>query len=69
MTTNEALDKYLSSLSRRERTAKTRDIREGLGISRFVLSDWRRGRTRLHIAFLDKIGEILGIDLSVDVEK
>lgn len=69
MTTNEALDKYLSSLDRRERTAKTRDIREELGISRSVLSEWRRGRTRLHIVFLDKIGEILGVDLSADVDK
>lgn len=69
MTTNEALDKYLSSLDRHELIAKSRDIREELGITRSVLSAWRRGRTSLHPVFLDKISEIVGVDLSVNVGK
>lgn len=67
MTPNEALDQYLRSLSRKERVAKSRDIRETLGISRFVLSDWRSGRTKLSPVYFDKIMEIVGVDLNVCV--
>lgn len=67
MTTNEALDKYLRSLSRKERVAKSRDIRENLGISRFVLSDWRRGRTKLAPVYFVEIMKIVGVDLNVCV--
>lgn len=63
MDKNQILDKYLSSLSESERIAKSRDIREKLGISRFVLSNWRSGRTKIHPLFFDKISEIIGIDL------
>lgn len=69
MTANEALDRYLASLPRPERIAKSRDIREFLGISRFVLSDWRRGRTPIHPVFFDKIIEIVGVDLNSYVGK
>ena len=69
MTTNQALDQYLSSLNRRELIAKSRDIREELGVSRAVLSNWRRGKTKLRVIFLDKISEILGVDLSANVGK
>lgn len=69
MTTNQALDQYLSTLSRRDLIAKSRDIREELGITRDVLSNWRRGRTELWPVFLDKISEILGVDLSANVGK
>lgn len=64
MTANEALDHYLASLTRGERVAKSRDIREKLKISRFVLSDWRRGRTKLAPVYFDKISEIVGVDLN-----
>lgn len=67
MSPNEALDQYLRSLSRKERVAKSRDIREMLGISRFVLSNWRRGRTKLSPVYFDKIMEIVGVDLNVCV--
>ena len=67
MTTNEALDKYLGSLSVKERIAKSRDIREKLGISRFVLGNWRRGRSKLPPVYFDKIIEIVGVDLKVYV--
>lgn len=69
MTTNQALDQYLSTLSRRDLIAKSRDIREKLGITRDVLSNWRRGKTKLRLVFLDKISEILGVDLSANVGK
>ena len=69
MNSNTALDNYLRSLPYNVRIAKTRDIREMLGISRFVLSDWRRGRTPLHPVFFDKIIEIVGVDLNSYVEK
>ena len=65
MTANEALDKYLSTLPRQERVAKSRDIREILGVSRFVLSDWRRGRTKIEPVYFDKIIEIVGVDLKI----
>ena len=64
MTANEALDHYLRSLPRHERVAKSRDIMEVLDISRYVLSDWRRGRTKLPRVYFDKIIEILGVDLN-----
>ncbi|MBD5243156.1 MAG: hypothetical protein HDS60_03610 [Barnesiella sp.] len=63
MTTNEALDRYLSSLSHQERIAKSRDIRQMLGISQSVLSDWRRGRSMLKSVYFDKIIEVVGVDL------
>ena len=69
MTTNQSLDQYLSSLSNAERIAKSRDIRALLNISTSVLSDWRRGRTRLRTAILREISEIVGVDLLVDVGK
>ena len=69
MTLNEALDNYLRSLPNDERIAKSRDIREGLGISRCVLSDWRRGRTKIHHLFFDKIIDIVGEDLNAFVGK
>lgn len=64
MDKNKSLDSYLKSLPTRERIAKSRDIREKLGVSRFVLSDWRRGRTIIHPVFFDKIIEIVGEDLN-----
>lgn len=68
MTTNEALDYYLGSLPNNERIAKSRDIREILGISLCVLSDWRRGRTKIHPIFFAKIIEIVGVDLNSYVD-
>lgn len=68
MTTNQSLDRYLSSLSGAERIAKSRDIRNFLKISNAVLSDWRRGRTKLHPVFLREISKIVDVDLMVDVE-
>lgn len=68
MTTNQSLDQYLSSLSGAERIAKSRDIRNFLRISASILSDWRRGRTKLHPVFLREISEIVGVDLLADVE-
>lgn len=69
MTTNEALDNYLSHLRRPELIAKSRDIRETLGITRAVLSNWRRGRTPLRQVYFDKIIETVGVDLNSLVGK
>jgi len=69
MTTNQSLDRYLSSLSNAERIAKSRDIRNILRISTFKLCDWRRGRTKLHPVFLREISKIVGVDLMIDVEE
>lgn len=63
MDENKALKAYLDSLSTKERIAKSRDIRETLGISWYILSDWKTGRSRLHPVFLDKISEIVGVDI------
>lgn len=68
MTANEALDYYLGSLPNNERIAKSRDIREILGISRNVLSDWRRGRTKIQPISFTKIIEIVGVDLNAYVD-
>ncbi len=68
MTANEALDNYLRSLPHRERIAKSRDIREICKKSRFVLSDWRRGRTRIDLAWRDKISEALGKNIFINCE-
>lgn len=69
MTTNEALDHYLASLPHEERLAKSRDIREILGVSRFVLCNWRRSRSILDPVYFDKIIEIIGVDLNIYVDK
>lgn len=68
MTTNQALDNYMSSLPNSERIAKSRDIRILLKISAAKLSDWRCGRTKLHPIFLSEISKIVGVDLMKDVE-
>lgn len=67
MTTNEILDRYFKLLPPHVRIAKSRDIRQSLNITRSVLSDWRRGRTRLSAETLGKISEVVGADLSEDV--
>lgn len=67
MTANEALDKYLGSLSPKARIAKSRDIREMCRITKSVLCAWRRGRTRIHWAFRDKITEALDKNIFTDV--
>ena len=67
MTANDALDKYLSSLKPNERSAKSRDIRALCQISRYVLSDWRRGRTPIPWVFRDKITEALGENIFINV--
>lgn len=69
MTANEVLDHYLGSLSRPELNAKSRDIRETLGISRAKLSNWRRGKTKIAPVYFDKIIEIVGVDLNSYVGK
>lgn len=67
MTTNQSLDRYLSSLPNNVRIAKSRDIREELKISLSTLSDWRRGRVPLHPLFLREISKIVDVDLMADV--
>lgn len=67
MTANKALADYLRSLPPAERIAKSRDIREKLCISNNVLTSWRVGRTKIHPVFRDKIIEILGCDIFMDV--
>lgn len=67
MTANNALDKYLSSLEPNERAAKSRDIRALCQISRYVLSDWRRGRTQIPWPFRDKITEAVGENIFSNV--
>lgn len=67
MTTNQSLNRYLSSLPNNVRIAKSRDIRTELKISRAILSDWRTGRTQLHPLFLREISKIVGVDLMADV--
>lgn len=68
MSPNEALDSYLNSLSTTERIAKSRKIREVCRKSLYVLSDWRRGRTQIDIAWRDKITQALGVDIFVNCE-
>lgn len=68
MTANEALDSYLRALPPKHRIAKSRDIREVCKKSRFVLSDWRRGRTSIDIAWRDKITEAIGENIFANVE-
>lgn len=67
MTTNQRLDCYLNSLPSRVRIAKSRDIRNKLGISRAKLSDWRRGRSKLPPIYLREISKIVDVDLLGDV--
>jgi len=68
MTANEAFDNYMRSLSNKERIAKSRDLREICKKSVFVISDWRRGRTQIDLAWRDKISEVLGKDIFADCE-
>lgn len=68
MTANEALDNYFSSLSSKERIAKSRDIREFCGKSRSVLSDWRRGRSAITPECQVKITAVLGKNIFANIE-
>ena len=68
MTANEALDCYMRGLSPKVRIAKSRDIRTFCGVSRFVLSDWRRGRVRISAEQQRKITEALEKDIFGNVE-
>lgn len=63
MTANEALDNYLSGLPQRVRLAKVRDIYALVGIRKWNLSDWRRGRVRIPLSSQRKISEIVGEDI------
>lgn len=67
MTTNQSLDRYLTSLPNNIRIAKSRDIRSEMKISRAILSNWRRGLTPLHPVFLREISKIVSVDLMADV--
>lgn len=67
MTANEALDNYLNSLNPKERIAKSRDIRALCRISRFILCDWRRGRTQIPWFLRDKITEAIGENIFYNV--
>lgn len=68
MTANEALDGYMRGLSARVRIAKSRDIRKFCGVSRFVLSDWRRGRVKISAEKQSKITEALEQDIFCEGE-
>ncbi len=67
MTANEALDNYLGSLNPKERIAKSRDIRILCRKSRSVLSDWRKGRTKITWIWRDKISEAIGKNIFENV--
>lgn len=66
MSANEAFDNYMRSLSNKERIAKSRDLREICKISCYVISDWRRGRTKIDLAWQAKISEVLGKNIFAD---
>lgn len=68
MTANEALDNYMSSLSPRERIAKSRDLRNLGNFSPWNLSDWRRGRVKISPQMQAKISGILGENIFVNVD-
>lgn len=67
MTANEALDSYLCSLDKKERAAKSRDIRALCQKSRSVLYDWRKGRSQIECFWRDKITEAVGKNIFVNV--
>ncbi len=69
MSINEAFDHYMASLDWLTRIAVSRDIRVKCGVSPNVLCAWRRGRTKIKPIYVDKINEILGIDLRIHVGK
>lgn len=68
MTANEALNNYLSSLSPRERIAKSRDIRELGNLESWNLSDWKTGRVKISPQWQRKISEIVGKNIFEDVD-
>lgn len=68
MTPNEAFDYYMSSLSPRERIAKSRDLTEIGKLEKYTISDWRRGRAKIPIAWQHKISEIVGVNVFANVE-
>lgn len=68
MTANESLDKYLRALPRPERVAKVHDLLDLCKISHAVLHNWRCGRSRINIAWQDKITEIIGENIFANTE-
>lgn len=69
MTANEAFLNYMSALPPRERIAKSRDLRKLGHLENYHLTNWRRGRARINVAWQRKISEIVGADVFKDVDK
>lgn len=67
MTPNKALTTYLSRFSKKERKAKTLEICRLCQISLFTFYEWRSGRTIIKPIYRDKINEIVGEDIFVNV--
>lgn len=68
MTANEALNNYMVKLAPAVRIAKSRDIRQFCKVTRFVLSDWRTGRSKIPVECRVKITEALEEEIFVNVE-
>lgn len=59
-TPNEVFDFYMSGLPPRVRIAKSRDLCALGGIKPYKISDWRRGRSKIPLAWQIKINSIVG---------
>lgn len=68
MTPNEAFDNYLNQFDLGVQHLKTRDLRVLLQKPYWTISDWRRGRVKIDIAWQAKISEVLGEDIFADCE-
>ena len=59
MTANEALASYLNSLEPKERAYKTRDICKFCKKTKYVFYNWIHGRSRIDLAWRDKITQAI----------
>ena len=67
MTASESLRSYLASLTPRARAAKSRDIRTLCQKSRSVLYNWCHGRSKIDLAWRDKITQAIGENIFENV--
>lgn len=68
MTTNDALNSYITALDAGRRVAFIRDISYFCGVSMTVVYNWRIGRSRIPALARGKITELIGVNIFVDVE-
>lgn len=68
MTPNEAFKNYLESLPYVDRLLKMQEIKRVCKKTPTVISSWKNGRTKIDIAWQDKITQAIGENIFTNTE-